>query len=231
MDKKTKRETNGPGSTVERLDAYVSTGTKTGLAIWGNRLTWQTLFGYVPHFVEQLNTHRGVLEFLGGTFRDKKNAKLINPPQAFFSHQMEQMRASQVKLSQEVQSLTVRLQEEHSAREASERRAADLEAQLNSLKRVLLGNQGMMSSQQQPMGYGMDFGSNPANRLFSSQGMSKLAAKWRRSPVVVTQQIMLSRACSTCPRCRAWHPKPRKSATWLQVYSHRCVHTYTLILF
>lgn len=166
MDKKTKRENNGPGSTVERLDAYVSTGTKTGLAIWGNRLTWQTLFGYVPHFVEQLNTHRGVLEFLGGTFRDKKNSKLINPPQAFFSHQMEQMRSSQVKLSQEVQSLTIRLQEEQARREVAERRMLELEGQLDSLKHVLLGNRGMMSSQQQAVGFGLDYvGNNSTNHF------------------------------------------------------------------
>lgn len=170
MEKKSKRETNGPGSTVERLDAYVSTGTKTGLAIWGNRLTWQTLFGYVPHFVEQLNTHRGVLEFLGGTFRDKKNSKLINPPQAFFSHQMEQMRASQVKLSQDVNSLTVRLQEEQARREVAERRVQELESQADGLKRMLLGSKGtgMMSSRQQSHGYGM--GSNPNRMGFPSQG-------------------------------------------------------------
>lgn len=170
MDKKAKRETNGSNSSVERLDAYVSTGTKAGLAIWGNRLTWQTLFGYVPHFVEQLNTHRGVLEFLGGTFRDKKNSKLINPPQAFFSHQMEQMRTSQVKLSQEVQQLTVRLQDEQSRREAAERRVLDMEEHVESLKRMLLGSSNGMLSSQQLVGLGLDLGNNSANRLFTAHG-------------------------------------------------------------
>lgn len=157
MDKKSKKDGSNQQATVERLDAYVSVGTKQGLSVWGNRLTWQSLFGYVPHFVEQLNTHRGVLEFLGGTFRDKKNSKLINPPQAFFSHQMDQMRATQVNLSQDVQSLTIRLQEEQTRREVAERRVADLEAQLESLKSALFGSGAsttVMVQQQQQQGGG-----------------------------------------------------------------------------
>lgn len=219
MDKKSKKDGASQQATVERLDAYVSVGTKQGLSVWGNRLTWQSLFGYVPHFVEQLNTHRGVLEFLGGTFRDKKNSKLINPPQAFFSHQMDQMRATQVSLSQDVQSLTIRLQEEQSRREGAERRVADLEAQLESFKGALFGSNASTMAhhhhhQQQGGGYGgyeqqQGYGGGAVLR---PQGMVNGGVVW----IYLRWEIGLHiNTCTTqtwamwiqpCSSCHTWKP-------------------------